>query len=82
MLGAHEQLGRPVVLCDHLLRHVHRLVRLLHARQPEVTDLRGTRKGMGVSYLVLWVNICEELKTIVVHNWCFYFTSDIVDVRR
>jgi len=40
VLGAHEDFGRPVVLGDHLLRHVHALVRLLHPRQAKVTDLK------------------------------------------
>ena len=38
--AAHEDLRRAVVLRHHLLRHVPRLVSLLHTRQPTVTDLR------------------------------------------
>ena len=40
VLGAHQDLGRPVVLRDHLLRHVHRLVRLGNPRQAKVTHLQ------------------------------------------
>lgn len=40
MAGSHQNLGGPVVLRHHLLRHVLGLVRLLDARQPEITDLQ------------------------------------------
>lgn len=37
---AHQNLGRPIVLGDHLLCHVLRLIRLLDARQSEVADFQ------------------------------------------
>ena len=46
--AAHQHLRRSVVLSHHFLGHVTRRVGLLHARQPEITNLRG---GGEESYL-------------------------------
>ena len=63
--GAHQDLGRPVVLGDHLLRHVAATVRLLHARQAKVADLwtgtavSETRYGLSEARVgeVLWSTV-------------------------
>lgn len=47
----HQDLRRSVVLCDHLLRHVTRLVQLLHPRQAKVTNL------CKKDYLHNWVGV-------------------------
>lgn len=39
MAASHEDLGGAVVLRHHFLRHVTRLIRLLHPSKTEVTDL-------------------------------------------
>ena len=44
VLGAHQDLGRAVVLRHHFLRHVPRRVRLLDPRQTKVTDLWTDRE--------------------------------------
>ena len=51
VLGAHEDLGRAVVLRHHLLRHGFVGVCLLHSGQSEITYLFNKWKNISNNYL-------------------------------